>query len=120
MRRQNSDFVTKYISEAGSSKKNKEYFGFVELDKYTCFVVADSLDNSINDNSAKLVVDSIINDFTNKPTMSKRKLKSFVKTARDGGRWDKHLSCSELIIMVPEGNDDGDKAVVDITAHLVI
>ncbi len=83
MRRQNSEFVTKYISEAGSSERNKEYFGFVELDKYTCFVVADSLDNSINDNSAKLVVDSIINDFTNKPTMSKRKLKSFVKTANE-------------------------------------
>ncbi len=83
MRKQNSEFVTKYISEAGNNKTNKEYFGFVELDKYTCFVVADSLDNSINDNSAKLVVDSIINDFTNKPTMSKGRLKSYVKTANE-------------------------------------
>lgn len=83
MRKQNSEFVTKYISESGSNKQNKEYFGFVELDKYICFVVADSLDNSIDDISAKIVVDSIISDFTNKPTMSKGKLKSYVKIAND-------------------------------------
>ncbi len=83
MRRQNSEFVTKYISESGSNKQNKEYFGFVELDKFTCFVVADSIDNSINDNSARLVVDSIINDFTHKPTMSKTRLKGYVKTANE-------------------------------------
>lgn len=81
MRRENSEFVTKYISEAGSKKANKEYFGFVELDKYICFVVADSLDNSINEISAKIVVDSIINDFTNKPTFSKRKLREYAKNA---------------------------------------
>ncbi len=102
MRKQNSEFVTKYISEPGSSKRNKEYFGFVELDKYTCFVVADSVDNSINDYSAKLVVDSIISDFTNKPTMSKTKLKRYVKTANDqlkAQRKNYKLMASVLIVV---------------------
>lgn len=83
MRRTNSDFVTKYISEAGSKPVNKEDFGFVELDNFTCFVVAESLDNSTDEISAKIVVDSIINDFTFKPTMSKRKLEKYVKNANE-------------------------------------
>ncbi len=83
MRKENSEFVTKYISEAGSKKVNKDYFGFVELDKYICFVVANSLDNSDIELSSKIVVDSIINDFTNKPTMSKSKLKKYVKNANE-------------------------------------
>lgn len=102
MRKQNSEFVTKYISEAGTRKQNKEYFGFVELDKYTCFVVADSLDNSINEVSAKIVVDSIISDFTKKPTMSKGRLKSYVKTENDqlkAQRKNYKLMASVLIVV---------------------
>ncbi len=83
MRKENSEFVTKYISEAGSKKVNKDYFGFVELDKYICLVVANSLDNSVNELSSKIVVDSIINDFTNNPTMSKFKLKKYIKNANE-------------------------------------
>lgn len=83
MRKENSEFVTKYISEAGSKKVNKDYFGFVELDKYICLVVANSLDNSVNELSSKIVVDSIINDFTNNPTMSKFKLKKYIRNANE-------------------------------------
>ncbi len=102
MRRQNSEFVTKYISEAGSKKENKEYFGFVELDKYTCFVVADSIDNSNNEISAKIVVDSIINDFTNSHTFSKGKLKSYIKNANEQLKIQStnfKLSASVLIVV---------------------
>ncbi len=102
MRRENSEFITKYISEAGSKKVNKEYFGFVELDKYICFVVADSLDNSTNEISAKIVVDSIINDFTNKPTFSKRKLRGYAKNANEQLKIQStnfKLSASVLIVV---------------------
>ena len=32
MRKQNSDFEARFISEEGSRLKNRDYFGYVELD----------------------------------------------------------------------------------------
>ena len=43
MRRDNSSFKTAFLSEAGSRLKNNDYFGFVELDGYACYVVADGI-----------------------------------------------------------------------------
>ena len=41
MRKQNSVFKTAFTSEADKNLKNTDSFGYVELDKYACYVIAD-------------------------------------------------------------------------------
>lgn len=41
MRKQNSEFLTAFTSEASRKIKNTDFFGFVELDKFACYVIAD-------------------------------------------------------------------------------
>ena len=45
MRRINSDFQTLHISEEGQKLSNRDYFGYVEMDDFACYVLADSLDD---------------------------------------------------------------------------
>ena len=81
MRRINSDFQTIHISEEGQKLSNRDYFGFVEMDDFACYVLADSLDDEPAINSARLVVDSIIRDFTEAPTMGKGRLCRYLHNA---------------------------------------
>ncbi len=75
MRRMNSDFRTQYISEEGQKLTNRDYFGFVEMDDYACYVLADSLDGEVETNSAKFVVESLIRSFVEAPSMKEGRLK---------------------------------------------
>ena len=81
MRKENSEFKTAFLSEAGSSIQNKDYFAFVELDDMACWVIADGLDSDQEIESAELAVKSILAQFMEKPTMSRRKLKKYMRTA---------------------------------------
>ncbi len=81
MRRINSEFQTFNMSEEGKKLSNRDYFGYVEMDDFACYVLADSLDDEPNVNSARLVVDSIIRDFTEAPTMGKGKLRRYLRRA---------------------------------------
>ena len=71
MRKINSSFQTEYISEEGQQLSNRDYFGYVEMDDYACYVLADSLDEDETINSAKLVVESVIRNFVERPFMSR-------------------------------------------------
>lgn len=81
MRKENSKFITKCISEAGSFKKNRDFTGFINLDDYACWVLVDGIDSSDEKNSAEIVATSIIEDFTLKPGFSKSLLKKYLKNA---------------------------------------
>ncbi len=81
MRHENSDFLTDFITDAGDYKLNKDYFAYLEFDDYACWVMADGIDSIDDKLSAKLVVESIIYDFSEKPTMKKRQLKKYIKNA---------------------------------------
>ncbi|MGM0368840.1 MAG: hypothetical protein ACQEP9_00315 [Bacillota bacterium] len=81
MRRDNSDFVTEFVTSAGDFKTNKDYFAFVELDDYACWVLADGLDSSTEQLSSEIVVNSILSDFTENPTLKKRKIKKYIRNA---------------------------------------
>ena len=74
MRKQNSEFKSAFTSEAGQNLKNTDSFGFVELDKYPCYVIADGIDDNLDAVSAKLAVDTIISTFMESPSMRKRTL----------------------------------------------
>ena len=83
MRKENSDFNTKFISEAGSYLINADYFAFVELKDYACYVVADGIDPDEKKESAKLAVTTVITEFSDAPGMSKGKLRRYLKAAHE-------------------------------------
>lgn len=83
MRKLNSKFVTNFISESGTYLQNKDYFAFVELDKYACYVIADGIDEDKELESAKIAVTAFIKRFTEKPTMNKFIIKKYLKEVND-------------------------------------
>ena len=81
MRKQNSEFLTAFISEASRKIKNTDYFGFVELDKFACYVIADGIDDDVDAISAKLAVDTVVSAFMESPSMSKRAVRRYLRAA---------------------------------------
>lgn len=83
MRKYNSSIKTAFISEAGSKLENNDYFGFVELDKYACYVIADGITDMRNSESAKVAIEAVISAFQSEPGISRRKIKSYLKSANN-------------------------------------
>ena len=81
MRKENASFETKFISEAGSYLNNADYFAFVELKDYSCYVIADGIDTDDMKKSAQQAVTAVIAKFSDMPGMSKAKLKSYMAEA---------------------------------------
>ena len=81
MRKINSKVRTNFISEEGTLLKNKDYFAFVELDDYACYVIADGLDDDREMESAEIAVTSFIKDFTDRPTMNKFIIRKYIRNA---------------------------------------
>ena len=71
MRKENASFETKFISEAGSYLNNADYFAFVELKDYACYVIADGIDTDDMKKSAQQAVTAVIAKFSDMPGMSK-------------------------------------------------
>lgn len=81
MRKDNSIFKTKFISEPGSYIRNADYFAFVELQDYACYCIADGIDDDKKRQSAELAVTAVINAFYAKAGTSKRCMKHYLKIA---------------------------------------
>lgn len=81
MRKYNSSFKTAFISEEGGKLKNNDYFGFVELDKYACYVIADGITDMRDSQSAKEAIVAVISAFQNAPGISRRKIKGYLRYA---------------------------------------
>lgn len=81
MRKTNSKFITKFMSEPGSFLQNKDYFGFVELDKFAIYVIADGIDNDADLEGAKIAVETIISSFSERPSMKSGLLKRLLNLA---------------------------------------
>ena len=63
MRKQNSDFEARFISEEGSRLKNRDYFGYVELDEFACYVIADGITEITDIESADRKFNLRLDDF---------------------------------------------------------
>nr|WP_238333173.1 PP2C family serine/threonine-protein phosphatase [Brevibacillus laterosporus] len=63
--------------------ENRDYFAFVELDDVACWVIADGIDTDKEVKSAEMAVQSILQSFMDKPTMSRRKLKKYINNAHN-------------------------------------
>lgn len=81
MRKLNSQFATRFISEAGLDGQNGTYFGFVEMDRYYCMAVAEGYDGDGGQKSAKLAVDAAIEAFVQNPGLSAGRIRACLKKA---------------------------------------
>lgn len=83
MRKENSSFRTKFISEAGSYLHNHDYFGFVEMEDYACYCIADGMDEDTKKESAQIAVSAIIEEFQESPRFSKGAVKRYLAVAHE-------------------------------------
>ncbi len=81
MRKQNSEFLTAFTSEASHDIKNTDYFGYVELDDCACYVIADGIDDQLEALSARLAVTAATSAFLESPSMSRRTVKRCLQAA---------------------------------------
>jgi serine/threonine protein phosphatase PrpC len=81
MRKENSSFKTKFISEPGSYLRNLDYFAFVELEDYACYCIADGIDDDLKRESAKIAVSAVISAFNENPGCSQSLLKKYMNIA---------------------------------------
>lgn len=64
MRKNEAKFITVFFSEAGTKNKNNDYFGYVQLDNYAIWAVADGFNEEEGaDVAARLAVESAIEYF---------------------------------------------------------
>lgn len=102
MRKQNAEFKTAFTSEAESDLKNTDYFGFVELDDFACYVMADGIDDQTDAMSAKLAVSAVVSAFSEGPSMKKRTLNVCLKAANKAllqAKSKRKLKASVLIVL---------------------
>ena len=102
MRKYNSSIKTAFISEAGSKLENNDYFGFVELDKYACYVIADGITQMRNSDSARVAIEAVINAFHSDPGISKGKVKAYLHSANQAllrGKSYEKLKASVTVVV---------------------
>lgn len=83
MRKENSDFQTAFVSEAGSYLDNRDYFAYIELDDMACYVLADGLDSDQELRSAEMAVKTMLENFIEKPSMSRRRMARALREAQE-------------------------------------
>jgi len=81
MRKQSCEFQTDFLTEAGTLNVNHDYFAFVELDDFACWVIADGLDSDEENESAEMAAHHIFEAFMEKPTISRGRLKNYFMAA---------------------------------------
>jgi len=82
MRKEESKFTTKFVSEPGTKPKNNDYFGYVQLDNYAVWAIADGYDEE--DGAAiasKLAVESAIEYFMLRPRFNPEVIKEMMEYA---------------------------------------
>ena len=68
MRKDEAKFITEFLSEAGTKVENNDYFGYVLLDNYAIWVVADGFDEEEGAKvAARIAVESAIEYFMLRP-----------------------------------------------------
>ena len=103
MRKINSEYKTAFVSEAGSELINNDFFGFVELEDFACYVVADGLYKGADAESAKLAIDTVVRKFLERPSIRKRALLGYLRAANarlvDSGKKRQRLKTSITVVV---------------------
>ena len=102
MRKYNSSMKTAFVSEAGSKLTNKDYFGFVELDNFACYVIADGITDRGDGDGARTAIEAIIQAFQENPGIGKGRIKGYLKQANEvllKGEGDEKLKASLTVVI---------------------
>ncbi|WGV58823.1 serine/threonine protein phosphatase [Brevibacillus brevis] len=81
MRKDNSEFITGFLSESGSFVRNKDYFAYAQLDDIACWVIARGVDNDQEVESAELAAKSVLGYFLQKPSISRYRIRRYLQEA---------------------------------------
>lgn len=102
MRKYNSSIKTAFLSEAGSRLNNNDYFGFVELDRYACYVIADGIPDMRDAGSAEAAISAVVDAFQKEPGISRGKLKGYLRSANrellQGKSYEKQKAAVTVIV----------------------
>ena len=102
MRKSNSIFKTAFISEAGAELTNNDYFAYVELDDYACYVLASGITDFKSSIAAQEAVEHLILSFEEKPSMAKTTLQQYMKETNErllNANSSQRLKASVLMIV---------------------
>ena len=82
MRKDEAKFITEFLSEAGTKAENSDFFGYVLLDNYAIWVVADGFDEENGAKiAAKIAVESVIEYFMLRPRFNYEVIKEMMDYA---------------------------------------
>jgi len=82
MRKDEAKFITEFLSEAGTKAENSDFFGYVLLDNYAIWVVADGFDEENGAKiAAKIAVESVIEYFMLRPRFNYEVIKEMMNYA---------------------------------------
>ena len=82
MRKDEAKFITEFLSEAGTKAENSDFFGYVLLDNYAIWVVADGFDEENGAKiAAKTAVESVIEYFMLRPRFNYEVIKEMMDYA---------------------------------------
>ena len=82
MRKNEAKFTTVFFSEAGTKNKNNDYFGYIQLDNYAIWAVADGFDEEEGaDVAARLAVESAIEYFMLHPGFNTERINEIMSYA---------------------------------------
>lgn len=81
-RKAESKFITSLISRIGNSGINCDYTGYIELDNFACWVIADGIDDvKGSEEASRKCVEVIIENFITKPKFSREYAKKLLEKA---------------------------------------
>ena len=82
MRKDEAKFITEFLSEAGTKAENNDYFGYVLLDNYAIWAVADGFDEEEGAKvAARIAVESAIEYFMLRPRFNYDVIKEMMNYA---------------------------------------
>ena len=82
MRKDEAKFITEFLSEAGTKAENNDYFGYVLLDNYGIWAVADGFDEEEGaKTAARIAVESVIEYFMLRPRFNYNVIKEMMDYA---------------------------------------
>lgn len=82
MRKDEAKFITEFLSEAGTKAENNDYFGYVLLDNYAIWAVADGFDEEEGAKvAARIAVESAIEYFMLRPRFNYDVIKEMIDYA---------------------------------------
>lgn len=90
------------MSEAGAQLANDDYFAFVELDDYACYVLASGITDFESSEAAKDAVEHLILSFEERPSLAKSTLLRYMEETNErllSSRSSKRLKASVIMLV---------------------